>query len=146
MKNTAPRFCWFRPGGDMKARRLTLAASLAAVILVGILSRTLQTGFVLIDKYLGDALYTIMFYLLLSLVWLRGSAMLKAGIVMVFMIVLELFQLTLIPYHLSASSNIFLRIAAILLGTRFSWWDLLAYLVGVILIVSIDSLVFSKRA
>ena len=128
----------------MKAKRLTLSIALLAVILVGILSRYFHTGFQIFDKYLGDALYTVMVYLLLSLIWIRGRTLHKAMIVMAFMIALELFQLTLIPYSLSTSSNIFLRIVAIVLGTKFSWLDLLAYLVGVTLIVIVDSRFIAK--
>jgi hypothetical protein len=44
-------------------------AFLAVVIGVGVVSRMLHTGLVLIDKYLGDALYAVMIYVLLSLAW-----------------------------------------------------------------------------
>ena len=128
----------------MKAKKVTLIISLLVVIIVGVLSRYFQTGILIFDKYLGDALYTIMFYLLLSLTWVRGSVVKKASFVMLFMTALELFQLTQIPYHLSTRSNIFFRIVAILLGTKFGWLDLMAYLIGVILIVIVDTLFSAK--
>lgn len=93
---------------------------LAAIIGVGILSRLSHTGLILIDKYLGDALYAAMFYELLRLPW---SA--------VAMVAIESFQLTGIPAHLLASDYLPVRLCARLLGTEFSWLDLLAYAAGI---------------
>ena len=42
-------------------------ALLAAIIAAGLLSRTTHTGFRLVDKYAGDALYAAMVYVLLRL-------------------------------------------------------------------------------
>ena len=38
--------------------RLRAAVALLVTIILGVISRTVVTGFVLFDKYLGDVLYT----------------------------------------------------------------------------------------
>jgi hypothetical protein len=81
---------------------------------------------VVFDKYLGDALYAAMVYAMLRLFW--RAAALRA---MVIMVTIELFQLTMIPAHMLASDNRIARICARLMGTEFSFLDLLAYGIGI---------------
>lgn len=102
------------------------ACSLAVLVAAGIGSRLLHTGNILFDKYLGDALYAAMVYAILRL--FRRRAAVPA---MVIMTALEFFQLTLIPAHMLGNSHLAVRIAARLLGTQFSFLDLLAYAVGI---------------
>jgi hypothetical protein len=115
------------------------------VVLTGIASRVFHTGFSLLDKYLGDALYAILFYLLLSLLWKKGTPFAKASLTMLAMLAIESFQLTHIPLSFHLSSNIFLQLLAIILGTTFSWLDILAYLVGILMFALLEySLVATK--
>jgi hypothetical protein len=61
-----------------------------------------------------------------------GSRRLDSGhIPLLFALVVEVFQLTLIPRRFSQSNSFFLRFASILLGTQFAWLDIVAYLVGI---------------
>lgn len=128
----------------MKAKSVYLLIGLVIMVVSGIGSRVFHTGFSWFDKYLGDALYAVMFYLMLSLLWLSGRALYKACTVMVFMTVIETFQLTQIPLQLSQSTNMVLRIMAVLLGTEFSWIDMLAYVLGITAIFLIDQFVLGK--
>ncbi len=113
--------------------RMHWLASLFVIIAAGIASRTVQTGWIVLDKYFGDALYAAMVYALLSLQW--QTAPLRKGIAsMVFMTALELFQVTRIPAHLLTQDNFILRTIARLLGTEFSFLDLFAYATGIVLI------------
>jgi uncharacterized protein DUF2809 len=116
-----------------------------AVVIAGILSRLFRSNVVLLDKYLGDALYAALLYLLLSLVWPSGSTIRKAVVALNLMICIETFQLTLIPLQLSQSQNTVLKILAVVLGTRFSWLDLLAYAIGIAGIYLIDEYVIRER-
>ncbi len=100
---------------------------LIAIIAAGILSRILHTGYILLDKYLGDALYAAMVYAILRVIGTTKAVAVKA---MTIMTALELFQLTLIPAHMLSSPNTLVRITARLLGTEFSFLDLLAYAIG----------------
>jgi hypothetical protein len=90
-----------------------------------------------VDKYLGDALYAAMVYVLVSLVW-QTSPLRKAVLAMLIMTALEVFQLTMIPAHMLASGNLATRIVARLLGTEFSLRDLLAYAVGILGVFILD--------
>jgi hypothetical protein len=114
------------------------ALYLVGIIAIGILSRVVHTGLVVFDKYLGDALYAAMVYAILRLLW-RAAAVAVAVSTMVVMTVIELFQLTMIPAHMLASEHLIARICARLMGTEFSFLDLLAYGVGIGCIYLADS-------
>lgn len=108
----------------------------AGIIALGLLSRVVHTGFVIFDKYLGDALYAMMVYAILRL-FLRAA---QAGVwAMVLMTAIEVFQLTMIPAHLLGSERWVVRACARLMGVQFSWLDLLAYTVGIACLYLVDS-------
>ena len=65
-----------------------------------------------------------------------GAVGMSAMITMTFV---ELFQLTMIPAHMLASDHLISRICARLMGTEFSFLDLLAYAVGIACICLADS-------
>jgi hypothetical protein len=111
---------------------------LIGIITMGILSRVFHTGLVVFDKYLGDALYAAMVYVILRLLW-RAGAVAVAVSTMVVMTVVELFQLTMIPAHMLASEHWIARICARLMGTDFSFLDLLGYGVGIGCVYLADS-------
>lgn len=104
---------------------------LAGIISVGILSRALHSGSVIVDKYLGDALYAAMVYAILRLLWMAPAAVRVAAFAMGIMTGIELFQLTMIPAHLLQSRYLLVRISARLMGTEFSFLDLTAYVAGI---------------
>jgi len=109
---------------------------LVCLIAIGILSRVVHTGFVVLDKYLGDTLYAAMVYAILRiLMW--GKAVAVAA--MIIMIGIELFQLTMIPAHMLASEHMIVRICALLIGSEFSFLDLFAYGTGIVCIYMADS-------
>lgn len=118
-------------GGSSFSRRRVYALWLIAISAVGIASRVFHTGHLLIDKYLGDVVYAVVFYLFLGILWDRWTPGRKAVLTLIFVLTVEVFQLTLIPLHLSLSDSFILRLVSILLGTQFAWWDIGAYLVGI---------------
>lgn len=101
---------------------------LAAVIAAGLLSRVVPTGFRLFDKYLGDALYAVMVYILIRLGGRTSRVALWTALTMA---AIECFQLTSIPAGMLRSEHWIVRVAARLLGTQFSFLDLVAYSVGI---------------
>ena len=111
------------------------ALCLTGIIAAGLLSRVLHTGLPIVDKYLGDALYAAMVYVILRLVWRATAVAVPA---MVVMAAIESFQLTGIPANMAGSEHVWVRICARLLGTEFSFWDLLAYAVGVACVYLVD--------
>ncbi|MBL8231882.1 MAG: DUF2809 domain-containing protein [Bryobacterales bacterium] len=102
---------------------------LTGVIVSGLLSRTVATGSVWIDKYLGDALYAAMVYVLLRLTGRIDRVAMWSAVVMT---AIELFQLTGIPAAMVRSEYLVMRLCGRALGTQFSAWDLLAYAVGIV--------------
>jgi hypothetical protein len=112
---------------------------LAGIIAVGILSRVVHTGLLVFDKYLGDALYAAMVYAILRLSWMAAVRARLAVSAMAIMTVIELFQLTMIPARLLANEHAMVRICARLMGTEFSFLDLLTYAVGIACIYLADS-------
>ncbi|MBM3759939.1 MAG: DUF2809 domain-containing protein [Acidobacteria bacterium] len=82
------------------ASRRFWAILVGFVILAGIASRSLQTGSLLFDKYLGDALYAVMIYGLVRL-WANRSR--TAAVAAIVMLSLEAFQATGIPASLFQS-------------------------------------------
>lgn len=103
---------------------------LAAIIALGVTSRLVHTGWPLFDKYLGDALYAAMSYVLIRLIS-PASPWRIAVLAMAAMIAIEAFQLTMIPARLIASDRLPVRLLARLLGTQFAFGDLLAYSAGI---------------
>jgi hypothetical protein len=112
---------------------------LSGIIAVGILSRVVHTGLLVFDKCLGDALYAAMVYTILRLFWSAAARARLAVSAMAIMAVIELFQLTMIPAHLLANEHVMVRICARLMGTEFSFLDLLTYAVGIACIYLADS-------
>ncbi len=103
---------------------------LAAIVVAGLASRSVQTGFVLIDKYLGDALYAAMIYSGLRVLGVRG----RVGVLaMAIMVAIECFQLTGIPaWMYRPEQPLGVRVVGRLLGTEFAWLDLVAYAAGIL--------------
>jgi hypothetical protein len=108
---------------------------MVAIVSAGLLSRVAHTGFPLLDKYLGDALYAAMVYVLLRLTGRIARVTLWSAVAMTAM---ECFQLTGIPAGMLRSGYAPVRACARLLGTQFSVLDLLAYAVGIGCLAAID--------
>jgi hypothetical protein len=120
------------------SRQRRLIIGLVMVIMAGLGSRMIHSGVSLVDKYAGDALYAVMIYLILCLLNKTLSPLSRAIAVMLFMAVLETFQLSLIPLELTRSGNLLTKIIGQLLGTTFSWLDLGAYFVGIVAVLLVD--------
>jgi hypothetical protein len=116
--------------------RASWSICLMVIILAGIFSRVVHTGFVLFDKYLGDVLYAAMIYAILRL-WRTSQVVVVWA--MAVMVVIELIQLTMIAAHMLTSEHLIVRIIARLMGTHFSFLDLLAYVVGIGGVYLLDS-------
>ena len=122
-------------------RQKILFFSIIIVICVGIGSRVFQVGWGLFDKYLGDVLYAVLLYLFLCLLWEKSTPVKRAILACGVMIVIETFQLTGLALQFSRSSSLLLKLIAVVLGTSFSWLDMLAYLVGILGIYVFDQYV-----
>ena len=56
------------------------------------------------------------------------------------MVAIEAFQLTGVPARFAASGNSVLKLLAVVLGTTWSWRDLLGYAIGITAVVLLDYL------
>ncbi len=118
-----------------RARQPVWWILLAAIIVAGLLSRVTHTGLRLIDKYLGDALYAAMVYVIFRLTNRISRVALWAAVTMT---AIEFFQATGIPASMLHNDHSILRIAARLIGTEFSVLDLAAYAVGIATLTAFD--------
>ncbi|MCQ3972426.1 MAG: DUF2809 domain-containing protein [Anaerolineae bacterium] len=117
---------------SISGRSYRYLVTLGLIAGLGLISRLVPIGSILWDKYLGDVVYAAVFYLGLSLIWPRGAILAKAFLTVVYVVAIETFQLTLIPAQLSQSDSLAIRLFAyVVLGSRFSGWDLLAYGIGI---------------
>lgn len=115
------------------------------VALLGIGSRLFHTGFPLLDKYAGDALYAALIYLILRMLRPKHSDwmhLIAAGLIV---LSIELFQLTGIALDWRRNGNAFQKLFSVALGTKFGFPDLLAYAIGISGIHAIDRIWLSGR-
>ena len=85
--------------------------------------------------YVGDVLVVILIYCFMK-AFLRWPTLIIALIVLVFAFSVELLQFFNIVDKLGLEKS---KVAGIVIGSSFSWLDLVAYLTGVIIIVIVES-------
>ena len=122
---------------QVESRREFWLGLLSAIVVIGVLSRVAQTGFRIFDKYLGDALYAAMIYVVFRLTGRIAHVAVWAAVAMT---AIEFFQLTGIPAGMLRSDSAAARVCGRLLGTEFSVRDLLAYVVGIGCVAVVDRL------
>jgi len=115
--------------------------SILIVVASGAVSRTVQFNNIILDKYLGDALYAILFYLIFKLLLPKKTITQISLYSLLAVLSIELFQLTGIPLWLRQSDNKLAFYLSIALGTKYSFLDVIAYLIGLISVAFIDSAV-----
>jgi len=111
---------------------------LSLIVLGGILSRLVSTGFVVFDHYLGDALYAAMVFVLLLLFAPMRPRFATALVAFMIVVLIEAFQLTGIPLQLRSTDHGLLRLLAVVLGTTFNGWDIVSYAVGILVFFGVD--------
>jgi hypothetical protein len=127
------------------SRKMVLACCIIVTILTGTLSRVVQTHNILFDKYLGDMLYAVLIYLLLSLVRTSATPLTKLLLSTIIMLLIEAFQLTGIPLSFRLSDSAVLQVIAIALGTKFALLDIIAYLAGIVVLYLLDRQFLTRR-
>lgn len=106
------------------------------IILLGILSRIIKFNNVILDKYLGDLLYALMFYYIFKL--FLANHWHRVGLTFSLMIIFEVLQLIGISQILRSYQFLPYNILAILIGSQFSFLDILAYTIGLIIVSFIE--------
>ena len=118
--------------------RLRLGYGLAALLLL--VAEVLIALFVrdrFIRPYGGDILVTLLICCVIRVILPRNYRLPIGGGVLVFAILVEVGQYFGLVYLLGLGHIEFFRI---LMGTGFSWWDMVCYAAGCILFVAVDSL------
>ncbi len=121
----------------MKERLFYFTATIA-IIIAGILSRKIHW----IPLFTGDALYAIMIYSALRMVFLKPLK-LTALIALVVCFAIECSQLIRSEWMLAIRDTTFGRHV---LGQGFLWSDLLAYSIGISIALILDSLIQKKHS
>ncbi|MET0990728.1 MAG: DUF2809 domain-containing protein [Glaciihabitans sp.] len=121
--------------GEPLRRRLWMAGCAAAAIVVGLAIHSAMPGAA--GDFLADAAYAVLIYLLVAALAPRhgSAAVLVTSVAICFAI--ELAQLSDIPLRLAEA----VPPAALVFGTTFAGKDLIAYLIGGMLVAGIDSAV-----
>ncbi|TFC01589.1 DUF2809 domain-containing protein [Cryobacterium adonitolivorans] len=109
-----------------RKRRLLLTATAGLIVVTGLLVHFSTTG--IVGDFVGDALYAVLVYLVLSVVFVRRPSWQVAVAAILLCAALEVFQLTGLPTSLTELFAPF----RYLLGTTFNALDLVAYAVGVL--------------
>ena len=116
------------------------------VIVLGIISRTIQFNHIILDKYLGDALYAVLFYLIFKLLLPKKKILHLSLYSLITILAIEAFQLTGIPLELRQSGNQLAYYLSIALGTKFSYLDIVAYMVGIVSVACIDGVISGVKS
>lgn len=88
----------------------------------------------IIRPYGGDFLVVILLYFFVKTFW-KGSNIQIAISVLLFAYLIEILQYFQLVKLLGLEGN---RFAEIAIGTGFSWWDLLAYTLGILVVYFLD--------
>ncbi|WP_183091854.1 DUF2809 domain-containing protein [Mycetocola lacteus] len=117
----------------LPGRRRTLLIALATCVALGLAVTKLGSGEV--AGFAGDALYAVAAYLAIGMLWVRLRPIPLGFLTVAICWAIEFFQATGIPLRL-AEQWIGWRY---LLGTTFNWVDLIAYLLGGVLVAVLDA-------
>ncbi len=113
------------------------AVAIFAVIIIGLGSRR----FPQLGKYPGDALWTIVVFLLLGFVLPRVNTLKITALAIVISYAVEFGQLYRAPWLVAFRST---TIGHLLLGSAFNWGDLVAYTIGALIALVVENLITHK--
>ena len=94
-----------------------------------------------IRPYFGDFLVVILLYCFVKS-FVNVSVWVAAGLVLLFSFAIEIAQ------YFNAVEKLGLqhyKIATVVLGNSFTWMDLLAYILGILTVISIEKIYFKTR-
>jgi Protein of unknown function (DUF2809) len=113
------------------------AIAIFSVIIIGLGSRRYPQ----LGKYPGDALWTIVVFLLLGFALPRVSTLKVTAIALFISYTVEFAQLYRAPWLVAIRST---TIGHLILGSDFGWGDLAAYTVGALIALVVETLITIK--
>lgn len=111
---------------DRKGIRIGYAVAAFAILIAEVLI-ALYVRDAFVRPYGGDILVTLLLCCILRVVWPQKYRLPIAGGVLAFAVLVEVGQYFGLVYLLGLGHIAFFRI---LIGTGFSWWDMLCYAAG----------------
>ena len=121
----------------MSRNKLWYAIAIVVVIIIGLASRQ----YLQLSKYPGDALWTIMVFLILGIILPRLSSLKIATLALFISSVVEFGQLYRAPWLVAIRST---TIGHLILGSDFGWGDIAAYTVGALLALVVECRFFTS--
>lgn len=114
---------------NIKFSRLYYISLTLIIMCLGLLSRKMNSYIPdIVDLFIGDALWALMIYLMIKIVFINLSPKKTAISGIVFCFAIEFSQL----YHSSWIDNIrATTLGGLVLGYGFLWSDIVAYLIGI---------------
>jgi hypothetical protein len=123
--------------------RWWLLVCVIAVIALGLASRKFPSLFPgVLGKYPGDALWAMMVFGGLAIIQPRASTVRLAVIAFAISCAVEFAQLYQVPWLNAIRAT---TIGHLALGSTFSWFDIVAYAVGVLVASLVDVLLMRSR-
>ncbi|WP_130177091.1 DUF2809 domain-containing protein [Cryobacterium sp. SO1] len=116
-----------------RKHRLLLIAVGCLIVVTGLLVHATTAG--IVSDFVGDALYAVLVYLVLSVIFVRRPSWQVAAAAIVLCLAIEVFQLTGVPAGLAE----LVPPARYLFGTTFHALDLVAYVVGVLTAIAVST-------
>ncbi len=115
----------------MRRNRLTYGIALVGVVALGLASRKFQGLFpAVLGKYPGDALWAVMVFLLWAIALPNSSTLRLAAYALATSYSDEFSQIYQAPWINAIRST---TLGHLILGSTFSWFDMMAYTVGILL-------------
>jgi Protein of unknown function (DUF2809) len=122
---------------NLYRNRLGYTIAIVFVIILGLASRRYPQFLpAILDKYPGDALWTIVVYLICAIVFPRASTWKIAGLALGISYVVEFAQLDRAPWLVAIRRT---TIGHLLLGSQFAGEDLVAYTVGAAIAMLVEN-------
>jgi hypothetical protein len=128
---------------SVSRNRFSLLLCIITVIAMGLASRKFPSLFpAVFDKYPGDALWGLMLYFMVAFVKKTSPASRIAVLTFLISAAVEFSQLIQISWLNDFRHTV---IGHLILGTVFSWYDLLAYTVGICIGLLFDKIVLGRK-
>ena len=116
-------------------KRIPILFALAGTIALGLASRKIPGVLETFGKYPGDALWALAVFFGWMFLLPRKGTWSIAGIALATSCLVEVSQLYQAPWINEIRRTM---LGHLILGTTFSWWDIVAYCVGILVGVAID--------
>ncbi|MCW3060034.1 MAG: hypothetical protein JWQ02_1855 [Capsulimonas sp.] len=134
---------YFTSTPSKRRSRALCAAAFVLTLAAGYFSRKLSIFPVAFGKYPGDALWALMVYWLIVCIRPTLSIPKAALITLAVSVAVEFLKLVQTPWLIAARHSTF---GALIFGHIFSWNNIIAYAVGIVIGTALDYLFLRRRS